>query len=106
MTPETAETVDPPYYYYVYYRIRADVKHDDLSAAVREMQAAILRLTGISGRLMWRASDDRTWMESYERVVDTALFETMLQQEAEKAGVLDYIEPGSARHSERFIECA
>ncbi len=100
------ETAEPPYQYYVYYRIRTDVEHDDLGASVRAMQASIKRATGITGRLLWRASDDRTWMEIYERVVDTAIFETTLQRETENAGVLSYIEPGSARHMERFVECA
>jgi len=100
------ETVQPPYQYCVYYRIRAEVGHDDLSASVREMQAAIQRVTGVTGRLMWRASDDRTWVEIYEKVVDTAIFEATLQQEVENAGITNYIEPGSARHMERFVECA
>lgn len=96
----------PHYHYYVYYRIREDLSSADLSRAVLAMQAALHQETGIAGRLMQRASDDRTWMEIYEHVGNATAFDTALQREAESAGLEHLIEPGSARHIERFIECA
>lgn len=95
-----------PVHYFVYYRVRADADHDDAHASIRAMQAALARRTGVSGRLMERRDDDATWMEIYESVADPAAFEAALRTETEAHRLEDFIEPGSARHEERFVECA
>ncbi len=93
-------------HYFIYYRIRAGVDRDDAHANVRAMQAAIAARTMVSGRLMERRGDDATWMEIYESVADPAAFEAALGAETEAHRLADLIEPGSARHLERFVECA
>ena len=93
-------------HYYVYYRVRADVSHEDAEATVRAMQAALERRSGVAGRLMERRDDAVTWMEIYEGVADPPAFEAALQIEAEAHRVAHIVEPGSARHVERFVECA
>lgn len=102
MTSEAPDCV----HYYVYYRVRADVSHEDAEATVRAMQAALERRTGVAGRLMERRDDAVTWMEAYEGVADPQAFETALRIETETHGVAGIVEPGSARHTERFVECA
>jgi len=103
MTNETTASVAS---YYIYYRVRADTEREDAHATVRAMQAAIARRTGVHGRLLERAGDDVTWMEIYESVADPAAFEAALRTETEAHQVTDLVEPGSARHLERFVECA
>lgn len=93
-------------HYFVYYRIRADVDRDDAHANVRAMQVTLAARTKVSGRLMERRGDDATWMEIYESVADPAAFEAALAAETEVHRLADLIEPGSARHLERFVECA
>ena len=93
-------------HYYVYYRVRADVGHEDAEATVRAMQAALERRTGVAGRLMERRDDAVTWMEVYEGVADPQAFEAALRIETDEYRVASIVEPGSARHTERFIECA
>lgn len=102
MTPDNASKT----HYYVYYRVRGDTEREDAHASVRAMQAALTRSTGVEGRLMERFGDDVTWMEVYEAVEDTAAFEAALRVEVEHHGLADLVEPGSARHLERFVECA
>ena len=95
-----------PVHYYIYYRIRDDIDRDDAHAGVRAMQAALAARTSVRGRLMERRGDDATWMEIYESVADAAAFEVALAAETEAHGLAGLIEPGSARHIERFVECA
>lgn len=94
-----------PVHYYVYYRVRGDTGHEDAEASVRAMQASLERRTGVTGRLMERRGDEVTWMEVYESVGDPVVFEAALQIEAAAHRVNDLVEPGSARHMERFVEC-
>lgn len=93
-------------HYYVYYRVRSDVGHEDAEATVRAMQAALERRTGIAGRLMERRDDAVTWMEVYEGVADPDAFEAALRIEANAHRLASIVEPGFARHTERFVECA
>lgn len=95
-----------PVAYYIYYRVRADAEREDAHATVRAMQAALAARTGVQGRLLERCGDDVTWMEIYETVADSAAFEAALRVETEAHQVTDLVEPGSARHLERFVECA
>lgn len=102
MTPDNAAKT----HYYVYYRVRQDAEREDAHATVRSMQAALARSTGVEGRLMERYGDDVTWMEVYESVVDPQAFEAAMRVETERHALGELVEPGSARHVERFVECA
>jgi hypothetical protein len=91
--------------YYVYYRIAEGADGDQARARVRAMQQSVRDKLGVGGRLLERRDDPHTWMEVYETVSDPG-FEHALQREAEAAGLARFIEPGSTRHVERFVECA
>lgn len=93
-------------HYFIYYRIRAGADRDDARATVRQMQAALAARTGVTGRLMERCGDDATWMEIYESVSDTSAFDVALTGATDAHRLNDLVEPGSARHIERFVECA
>lgn len=93
-------------HYFVYYRIRTDIDADDARTAVRALQAALARRTGVAGRLLERFGDEATWMEIYESVGDASAFDAALTFETDAHRITDVIEPGSARHVERFVECA
>jgi uncharacterized protein DUF4936 len=95
-----------PVSYYIYYRVRAHAEREDAHATVRAMQAALAKRTGVQGRLLERCGEDVTWMEIYENVRDTVAFEIALQEEMTIQDLEALIEPGSARHMERFTECA
>jgi hypothetical protein len=95
-----------PLHYFIYYRVRADIDRDDVHATVRAMQSALAARTGVSGRLMERRSDTSTWMEIYEAVADPTAFEIALDIETQAHHLAELVEPGAARHMERFVECA
>lgn len=93
-------------HYYIYYRIRAGADPADALASVCAMQAILARRAGIAARVMRRADDPTTWMEVYEDVTDATAFEAALQAEVEAHRLADLLEPGTARHLERFVPCA
>ncbi|HJV24112.1 MAG TPA: DUF4936 family protein [Aromatoleum sp.] len=95
-----------PVSYYIYYRVRATAEREDAHATVRAMQTALAQRTGVQGRLLERCGEDVTWMEIYENVRDTVAFEIALREETAIKDLEALIEPGSARHIERFTECA
>lgn len=92
-------------HYYVYYRLRPETERDDARAAIRAMQLALHKKVGVAGRLMERLGDDATWMEVYEAVPDARRFEAALAEAERAHGLAALIEPGAARHIERFIDC-
>lgn len=94
-----------PVHYFVYYRIREDLDHDIAHNDIRTMQAELEQQTGVTGRLMIRIHDDATWMEIYENIFDAEKFELALQTAVDTHGLIDLVEPGAARHIERFSEC-
>lgn len=96
----------PTLHYFIYYRVRAELDRDDIQAGVRAMQAALARRTGVAGRVLYRAHEDATWMEIYEGVRDAAAFEVALAAEVAAHDLDALVEPGAARHTERFVECA
>lgn len=101
------EPFAPPVDYYVYYRIDA-TSGDSAPAALRQiraMQEALAARTGIVGQLMRRRDDHTTLMEIYPGVGDPPTFEQALDAAVEASGIAALIEPGSARHIERFIPC-
>lgn len=95
-----------PVHYFIYYRVRAEIDRDDAHASIRCMQAALTRRTGVVGRLMERRNDDSTWMEIYESVINPDAFEIALHAETGDHKFDELLEPGTARHIERFVECA
>jgi len=95
-----------PLHYYIYYRVRANIDRDDVYAGVRAMQSALAARTGVAGRLMERRGDPCTWMEIYEAVADPTAFEIALDSETQAHHLTELVEPGAARHMERFVECA
>lgn len=101
-----ADDTNGPVSYFVYYRIHANADRNDARRRIAEMQQRLAESLGLTCRLLHRRDDDRTWMEVYEAVTDTNAFELALQQEVDTANVQSLIEPGSARHIERFVQCA
>lgn len=102
MTPELEPS--SPLSYYVYFRIRADTDQHEARDRIIAMQAAIAAQTGAIGSLMARRDDSTTWMEIYAPVLDARAFEVALQQAVGSADIDALIEPGSARHLERFVD--
>lgn len=86
--------------YYIYYRAAAS-DGEKLHATVTRMQASVQSTTGVTGRLLRRRDDARTWMEIYEDVRDTARFETALADAAGACGLNALLE--SPRVIERFV---
>ncbi len=93
-----------PLAYYVYYRLRADTDSAEAEGRIAAMQQTLAASTGVHGRLLRRKDDPATWMEIYEPIEDGPVFELALQQAVDSAGIAGLIEPGSARHLERFID--
>lgn len=87
---------------YIYYRV---IDTAEAVARVRALQAAVAARSGVRGRLMRRRDEDATLMEIYPAVLDPAAFEAVLEEEVASHGLAELIEPGTARHVERFI-CA
>lgn len=87
---------------YIYYRVVDTV---EAIPRVRAMQAAVAARCGVRGRLMRRCDEDTTLMEVYPAVLDPADLEAVLDEEVAAHGLAELIEPGTARHIERFI-CA
>lgn len=84
---------------YIYYRV------DDVTAAIERAQAmqhALAARSGIRGRLMQRRDDEHTLMEIYTGVTDAAAFETALAAAVAACGLDALVQPGTARHVERF----
>lgn len=102
MTPELEPSL--PLSYYVYFRIRADTDPQEARRRIVAMQAELAAQTGASGTLMARRDDSTTWMEIYAPVLDARAFEVALQQAVASADIDALIEPGSARHLERFVD--
>ena len=69
----------------------------ELRPAVQRLFALVERECGVRGRWMHRRDDPTTYMEVYEDVKDTALFEALLEREGAKLGI--------QRRLERFV-CA
>ncbi len=85
--------------FYIYYRISA-ADSARVRGAVEELQRLVAERTGVTGRLLCREDDPRTWMEIYENVPDAEGFQQLLQEELLRLGLEEQI--GSARHTEIF----
>jgi Domain of unknown function (DUF4936) len=85
-------------HYYIWYRISGDPAR--ARTAVNELLREIALHAGVTGRLLIRRDDPSTWMEIFENVVDTTLFDTVLAESTERCGI-EECAPGG-RHVERF----
>lgn len=87
--------------YFVYYRVDT-ARITEFAAALVSMQASLHAATGVAGRFRRRLDDVATWMEIYEGVNDPRRFEVELGAHAQRHGLNDFLQPGQARHLERF----
>ncbi len=87
--------------YYIYYRVDA-AKTGACSVAVEFLFDAILRETGIEGRVLKKRNEPLLWMEIYENVEDDAKFEWALAEAAAASGIARLLQDGSSRHIECF----
>lgn len=87
-------------HYYIWYRLAGD------AGAARKAVDALLHdvflRSGVSGRVLVRRDDPRTWMEIYEHVADERLFERHLADAVERHGLAGFAESG-VRHVEPFV---
>jgi hypothetical protein len=90
----------PTVHYYVWYRVAGEPA--DAQAAVDALLHDVFRHAGVLGRVLVRRDDPRTWMEIYEHVGDTALFERELVAAVERHGVARFALDGR-RHTEPFV---
>lgn len=93
----------PVVHYYIWYRITGD--HGGARAAVDALLQDVFRHAGVSGRVLVRRDDPRTWMEIYEHVADVLLFERELAAAVRRHDIARWIE-GGARHTEPFVASA
>jgi hypothetical protein len=87
-------------HYYIWYRV-----HGDPGAARHAVDATLADVfihAGVQGRVLVRRDDPRTWMEVYEHVADTRLFEDELARALARHGAAAYAE-GNVRHTEAFV---
>jgi len=87
-------------HYYIWYRVAGDL----ISArtAVDALRADLFLHAGVTGRLLVRRDDPRTWMEIYEHVADVPLFERELAAGIARHDVTRCAEDGM-RHTEPFV---
>lgn len=106
MTSALAADALPPIHCYIYYRVRAELDPQLVQASVCAMQATLARRTGVRGRLLRRVEDCSTWMEYYEGVASWPEFAAALDEELAAQRIAELLEPGGARHLERFVAMA
>ena len=87
-------------HYYIWYRIAGDV--GAARAAVDALLRDVFTNAGVSGRLLVRRDDPRTWMEVYENVAQAARFEEVLTGAAIRHDLARFAENGK-RHFEPFV---
>ena len=84
-------------YYYIYYRVVA-VAAADCKRSVIALQAEIHKRLGVCGRLLCKQDEPLLWMEAYENIIDTQVFERTVTELAQYSVAL-YID------GPRHIEC-
>jgi hypothetical protein len=87
-------------HYYIWYRVAGDLI--EARAAVDALRADLFLHAGVTGRLLVRRDDPRTWMEIYEHVADVPLFERELAAGIARHDVTRCAEDGM-RHTEPFV---
>ena len=90
----------PVTHYYIWYRIAGDPAA--AHAAVAALLQDVFRHAGVTGRMLVRRDDPRTWMEIYEHVADVPLFERELAAAVARHGVTRFVD-GGVRHAEPFV---
>ncbi len=89
------------YHYYVYYRVNPE-KAAACEPRIRDLLAAVQKVTGVAGRLLKKRGEPQLWMEVYENVSDQAHFEWEICDIADKFKVKEFLEPDTTRHCECF----
>lgn len=89
------------YHYYVYYRVNPE-KAAACEPRIRDLLAAVEKVTGVAGRLLKKRGEPQLWMEVYENVSDQAHFEWEICDIADKFKVKEFLEPDTTRHCECF----
>jgi hypothetical protein len=92
--------MNAPTHYYVWYRIHGDA--GSARHTVDAMLADVFLRSGVQGRVLVRRDDPRTWMEIYDHVANTHLFEEELARAVERHGAAAHAE-ARARHVEAFV---
>lgn len=88
-------------HYYVYYRI--DPEHTEAArAAVRHIFTTIQKCANVTGRILKKPDEPNLWMEIYENVTATAVFESALREAETQTGILRYLADEGRRHMECF----
>ena len=88
-------------HYYVYYRI-APEQLEAARGAVKAILEAVEHDTGVSGRILKKPDEPNLWLEIYENVNATAVFETALRAAETASGILRYLADEGRRHTECF----
>jgi hypothetical protein len=89
------------YSFYVYYRIDL-ARAAECERRIRDLFAAIHKVTGVSGQLMRKRGESNLWMETYLNVADDAQFEWELAEAAGRLNIPELLLPGTPRHVECF----
>ncbi|MBI4207820.1 MAG: DUF4936 family protein [Betaproteobacteria bacterium] len=89
------------YSYYIYYRVNPE-KAEACEPRIKDLLAAVEKVTGVAGRLLKKRDEPLLWMEVYENVKDEANFEWELADIADQFKVKEYLEPDTTRHCECF----
>jgi hypothetical protein len=86
-------------HYYIWYRLEGDgaQAHKAVAAMLQDMFVH----AGVSGRVLVRRDDPRTWMEVYENIADTRLFEEKLHAAELRHEAASFTADG--RHREAFV---
>lgn len=90
----------PVTHYYVWYRVAGDA--GEARRAVDAVMRDVVANAGVSGRMLIRRDDPRTWMEIYENVGDAKRFEEKLDNAVMRHGFARFVE-GGKRQVEPFI---
>ena len=88
--------------YYVYYRV-APAQVVAARRAVTGILKSLEQRIAVSGRLLRRQDDPLLWMEVYESVRDTKVFEATLAELLEASGLVALLVPDTTRSTERFV---
>jgi len=89
------------WHYYIYYRVDA-ADTPTLEPLVRSMQARLECRTKVAGRLLKQRADSLLWMEIYENVTESALFESALDEVVAQFEIEMFLAAGSRRVMECF----
>jgi hypothetical protein len=89
--------------FYIYYRVDP-AKTAECEPRVRELLAAMSKATGISGQLKRKHGEPNLWMEVYLGVQDDAKFEWELADAASRLKIQEFLQDGTTRHLEVFVD--